>query len=294
MPSPSEREIMELLKYLNMNSEKSQNGPFFILPYSSSETFKLQTVPVVLPNSLAIFNRKGEGVITVNSISYPISDNTLCLVPDGASVFISFEDGELEGALFIIDVHTFFPETSAHRALVGLKLLEHPCVSVTEEQMSRLMAIARVAMSYNDRTDFPFAIQALSNILALAYLEVSHIFSTNNVKPSLATSHSRAVTQKFLANVARDYRISREVAYYAKQLDITPKYLSLMVKESTGKGANEWIVDTVISNAKHILRTVDKTIQEISEIMGFPNSSFFVQYFKRYTGATPSKFMKDR
>jgi YesN/AraC family two-component response regulator len=103
-------------------------------------------------------------------------------------------------------------------------------------------------------------------------------------------SHCRTVFYKFLALVESDYLISRRVSYYAEKMCMTPKYLSALVKDASGRGANDWINDTVILNAKILIKKSDMTVQQVSDMLHFPNPSFFGQYFKRYTGMTPNKF----
>ena len=85
----------------------------------------------------------------------------------------------------------------------------------------------------------------------------------------------------------------REVQWYAKQLGITPKYLSEICKERSGKSAGEWIADITVSELKHYLRNTTMPIREIARAMEFPNASFFCQYTKKHTGLTPNHLRKE-
>jgi YesN/AraC family two-component response regulator len=86
----------------------------------------------------------------------------------------------------------------------------------------------------------------------------------------------------------------REVQWYAKQLNITPKYLSEICKERSGKSASEWIADITVSEIKHYLRNTTTPIREIARLMEFPNASFFCQYTKKHTGLTPNHYRKQK
>ena len=86
----------------------------------------------------------------------------------------------------------------------------------------------------------------------------------------------------------------REVQWYAKQLNLTPKYLSEICKNRSGKSASEWIADVTVAEIKHYLRNTTMPIQEVSKAMEFPNASFFCQYTKKHTGLTPNHFRKRR
>ena len=80
------------------------------------------------------------------------------------------------------------------------------------------------------------------------------------------------------------------MAFYADLLCVTPSYLSVVVKEKTGKTALQWINDIVMSDARQLLLYSDQSIKEIVATLGFPNQSFFGKYFKQHTGKSPKRF----
>jgi AraC-like DNA-binding protein len=80
------------------------------------------------------------------------------------------------------------------------------------------------------------------------------------------------------------------VSYYASHLNITPKYLSTVCKQVSGKSPTRWITESVIDDIYQQLRSTDLSVKEISHKMGFPNSSFFGQYFKEESGMTPLEY----
>lgn len=95
-------------------------------------------------------------------------------------------------------------------------------------------------------------------------------------------------------HLLREHPHEREVQWYAKELDITPKYLSEICKERSGKSASEWIAEITVSELKQLLRNTTLPIREIAEKMEFPNASFFCQYTKKHTGLTPNQFRKQK
>ena len=84
----------------------------------------------------------------------------------------------------------------------------------------------------------------------------------------------------------------RNVSFYAKQLNITPKYLSSVVKEVSGKTAACWIDESVILEAKALLKYSGMSIQEIAYHLNFSTQSFFGKYFKQHTGTSPSRYKR--
>ena len=93
-------------------------------------------------------------------------------------------------------------------------------------------------------------------------------------------------------SVSTNFVKERSVIFYADQLFLTPKHLSRVIKEVSGRSAGEWIDEQVILEAKARLKTSSLTVQEISDQLGFPNQSFFGKYFKRHVGMSPSDYRK--
>lgn len=100
--------------------------------------------------------------------------------------------------------------------------------------------------------------------------------------------------EKFLREVAMHHQNERSVKYYADALHITPKYLSTIIKDISGKSATSWINDFVIQQAKIMLKYSGKSIQEITYEMNFSTQSFFGKYFKRHTGISPSEYRQKK
>ena len=99
------------------------------------------------------------------------------------------------------------------------------------------------------------------------------------------------VFERFHDAIIKYHRQSREALFYADKLCISPKYMSSIIKKVTGKSANEWINDYIIRESKVILKNEkQKTILEISDLMGFPDQATFSKFFKKHVGITPSDY----
>ena len=79
---------------------------------------------------------------------------------------------------------------------------------------------------------------------------------------------------------------------YAGKLCVTPKYLSLLVKNVSNRTAGEWIDNYVVLEAKALLSSSTLSIQEISDRLNFTNQSFFGKYFKQHVGISPTEYRK--
>ena len=104
--------------------------------------------------------------------------------------------------------------------------------------------------------------------------------------------HNRAEEyfRQFTELLGEHYKHERSVGFYARQLCITPKYLTTLIKRISGKSVSEWIDNYVILEAKTLLKYSNMSVQEIAYYLNFPNQSFFGKYFKSHTGMTPSAY----
>ena len=80
------------------------------------------------------------------------------------------------------------------------------------------------------------------------------------------------------------------VNHMASQLNLSPKYLSDLLKQETGKTALELIHLYVISEAKNLLVAGEQSISEIAFQLGFENPPYFSRLFKKEVGMTPKEF----
>ncbi|HEX7869549.1 MAG TPA: helix-turn-helix domain-containing protein [Chryseobacterium sp.] len=84
------------------------------------------------------------------------------------------------------------------------------------------------------------------------------------------------------------------VAYMADKLNVSPRYLSDLLKQETGKTAIELIHIHLIKEAKNLLTEGKMNISEISFSLGFENPNYFARLFKKEVGIPPNIYRNER
>ena len=90
----------------------------------------------------------------------------------------------------------------------------------------------------------------------------------------------KEIFNRFLQQLANQKQKRQKVSFYADKLNITSKYLSTVSKRVSGKNPMRWITESVMQDCYNMLTNTDLSVKEISNRLGFPNSSFFGQYFR--------------
>lgn len=109
----------------------------------------------------------------------------------------------------------------------------------------------------------------------------------------LKSKRIRELFNDFMMLVERDYKISRDVNYYANQMNISSKYLTNIVRQVTPHTPKVIIDQYVILQIKQQLHLSHKNVKEIAWEYHFSDVSFFCRYFKRHTGKSPNEFREE-
>ena len=99
----------------------------------------------------------------------------------------------------------------------------------------------------------------------------------------------RELFNRFMMLLEKDYKISRDVNYYAEQMNISSKYLTNIVNQVTGHTPKTIIDQYVILQLKLHLKRTTQSIKEMAWEFHFADVSFFCRYFKKHTGLTPQQ-----
>lgn len=105
-------------------------------------------------------------------------------------------------------------------------------------------------------------------------------------------SRAEVIYNRFMDLLSKHFREERNVTFYASQLCVTPKYLSAVVKEYSGKSPYRWIEEIVMDEICRLLRFSDESIKEIAYALNFPNASFFGKFVKKHTGLSPLQYRR--
>lgn len=225
----------------------------------------------------------------INLREYFVEKNTIIFIPPNFVVeFIEKSDDYKIKFLFYS--YDFVSEIKIPSIDLPKKIEEHPCIKLSDEQLTDLFEIVGAITKIYHNTNHMFREEIAKNILSSLRYEIASIYLESDMEKQDISSRREEIFSQFAKLVMKHNKQERKVAFYANKLCITPKYLSEVVKDKTRKTPIEWINDSVIIITKTLLKSTDLSIIQISEELNFPNSSFFCKFFKKHTGISPLKY----
>lgn len=238
---------------------------------------------------------KGSFELTCNLRHYTVSPNTLLIYEPGNIIQLNtFEPGEMAVVMLKPE---FLKKLNINIKKIVLNFQyfqESFFTQLSTDECSVLMEILTVAEnSLKGNRDNPFFQNILLSIINAFVYKALYIIA-QNFKPASDsnTNLERKLYHfnRFMQLLSLHYKEHHSICYYASKMNLTPKYLSSIIKELSGKLATQWIDEYVILEAKNLIKYSEMSIQEISYTLHFSNQSFFGKYFKKHTGFSPKKY----
>ena len=134
-----------------------------------------------------------------------------------------------------------------------------------------------------------------ANALYNVMLESANIYLKKSKGESVKAKSTikEVYIKRFLEELVKNGEREHNPSFYADKLCISVQYLSLILKEVSGKTANVWIARYLVTRAKVMLRSQENTIQQIAEILNFADQSSFGKFFKKHTGISPKRYQEE-
>lgn len=237
----------------------------------------------------------GTGTHILDFESYPIKEGIIYFMrPNQAHQWI-FE-GEVDG--YIIN----FSDTFFDQLAIGSSILDNfpffnlfSSTQVLELDADSLKKVKQIfeeiLKEVETRRD-----NEQTTIMIISYLFQIFVIATRNLKQHTTTyspnNYNSVLIKKFMELIEENFRTVRLPKDYASMLYITSNHLNFICQEQVKTSAGELIRNRVLLEAKRLLVNFELSISGIALDLNFFDTSYFVKFFKKYTGLTPEAFRK--
>lgn len=231
----------------------------------------------------------GHTTTDINMIRYDVQPGDMVITLPKDIIEHKDVSSDIRGIFFIVSqrfIEEAFPKIGEILPIF-LYIQKYPKIELTANQC------------FNIQQFYDFFIQRLkdqsvyrdkmiSSILQALIYYISGLLINSDKREK--KERKEELLSKFIQLIIKHYKENRTLDFYAEKLFISTKYMSDIIKKTSGLTAHDWIDRYTILEAKILLRSTNKTIQEISNELNFPNHSFFSKYFKHHMGMTPKAY----
>lgn len=166
---------------------------------------------------------------------------------------------------------------------------------LTEQELALIGNLTEMAWSefHNEKDTFsiPIILSYISTLLNLSERFYARQFDERKTLHNQLSNDFFKLLKTYYSNQNSDIQ-QPSVAYFAQKLNVTPNYLSDIIRHHAGKSALVVIQDFIIELAQKRLANSTLTVSEISYQLGFEYPNYFSRLFKRKTSQSPSEYRK--
>lgn len=254
--------------------------------------------PIRMKATIFLLVERGTIRISIDYKMYNVEANSLVIVIPSHIMQLIEVSKDFKGKrmllsnTFMDDIHRQNPNRT--NSIEGyMQVRKHPVEQLQSRHVPTLSASLDNLQERILQKDHTFYGEMINNAFLSFVLEMGHALSIIKERsPRTKLSRKDELFEQFLELLFIHSKREHNSAFYAESMCITPQYLSLILKETSGKSANTWINEALLTEAKILLKSPDYTIQQIADMLHFADQSSFGKFFKRHTGMSPLSYRK--
>lgn len=253
-----------------------------------------QDGPQVITYGAILICRKGKATVNINYKEWHLHEGAVITVFPNDVVELKVKS---EASLFDVEMLKYNASLLREASLqleqtVYSSLREDRCrqdTPVVTNIIDSMFALLKVYFNQSECTCISQLVLLQLKAFFVGFHEYLQRNPQNRPDDEVKSYRVRELFNRFMMLMERDYKLSRDVNYYADLMHITSKYLTNIVRQVAGHTPKTIIDQYVILQLKMHLQRSSQSIKEIAWEYHFTDVSFFCRYFKKHTGLTPQQ-----
>ena len=261
----------------------------------SLDSLSTITKPITNDTIWSVVTITGSLTLQIDGKSLIMTPSTLMVLAPGHLISDFYVSDDFSGFAInstLNNLEAFLPVMS--RVLLCYKVFwGNPVIQIDKDELEdQLLYHKLLKKKTSEKNTLAYSELVVDNICRAIIFETLNLYikRLDIAEKSTKSTRSEQLFYHFIMMVENRFKKTRVLNDYADAMCISPKHLSALVKEVSGRTAGSWIDAYVIAEAKRLLSSTKMSILEISEELNFANQSFFGKYFKHITGLSPSQF----
>ena len=273
--------LLDNLKIVRHNEHRYISSDFgFVNSFVKMETtlFSLGQ-PYRIKEGRIAFVKQGSARILINLIEYTIQPGYIAVIAPNSIIQITEVSPDFDMQMIAAD-HNFLP------------------ISGKDDFFSYLLHHQKsiiLLLSPQEQQQVEHYFTLIWGDLLASLLYYLEYIAQNSIEQNPAQlTRQEEIFQRFISLVNTHSKKERNVNFYADKLCLTPRYLNTVIRQASQQTVMDWINQSIILEAKVLLKHSNLLVYQVSDELNFPNPSFFSKFFKRMTGMTPHEYQQTK
>ncbi|MDH6356978.1 helix-turn-helix transcriptional regulator [Parabacteroides sp. PF5-9] len=254
------------------------------------------TSPIRLNALFMILVQQGTTEVSLDYVPYTLGANSFLIIMPTHIFQVAKTSSDFKGILLAVDksfLEDCNPAKRSPSMMNYMQLRKNPCTTFNQNDSLHIADCFNALREKIRLRTHSFHKEVMQNAFVGFLLEIANIMvEKKDVMHRTTLSRKEEILNMFLQLLFEHVKEHHVVTFYADKLFITPQYLSLVLKELTGKSANKWIDDALVVEAKILLKTPQITVQQVADLLNFSDQSTFGKFFKKHIGMSPMEYRK--
>lgn len=266
---------------------------FWVYTCLTSQLLRPVTEAVKFTNAVSVYVRKGSAEAEVNLLNVKVNAPCIVHIKSGDVMRLRRVTDDFDASFVVMSAKVHDNLLLAlHDA--GASPVTHldPVTPIPASCVRSFSGFYEELERLGGDEENPYRLQVFYHATLAFYFSIAHICYRDDAAQQMLRSTCRRnpLVARFLMLVQQNFREQRQIDFYARQLGVTPKHLSRILKQNTEFTAADWIRNYILLEAKVMLKSSALNMGQISSHLNFPSQSFFAKFFKNATGMTPKQY----
>ncbi len=236
----------------------------------------------------------GYADVRVDDEEFRLSKGCLCIILPDTTVQVLDESADFD-AYWGVCSPEFIQDLGRYNLFPFLFWQKTPYLHLPEDRYEDLYSLFRRTHKFClERRSGPYFLPILRHTTAILLYELLDLYRKNLGHEGGEGGRKHEVFSRFHELVKEHCTIERSPKYYAEQLHISSRYLSMLCNDICGTSSSEYINQVLMTQIRHRLLSSRLSILQISEEMHFSTPSLFIRFFRKYEGTTPHLYRREK
>lgn len=264
--------------------------------FRNSTKFSIPLYPSYSRRAVVAFCTEGRAKVDVHGYEHSFTKGELVVIFPGQLVSLSEISQDFTVSYFSLSLNLYNDVLSGIRRFSPhffFYMRSHYHYKLSDLETSKYINFFQLIYSKVNAPENLYRKDSIVLLMRIFYLDLYNIYKVNShTGKQTFDNHKKELTHGFFLLIMKFYKENRSVAFYADKLHITPKYLTMVVKEVSGMSAKDWITEYILQEIKFLLKNSSLNVQEIAIRTHFSNQTSLGRFFRQHTGLSPSDYRK--